>query len=435
MKKMMMLIAAVLVGAPVASNAADSLDTQIDKLADQVQPHVITYRRYLHQHPELSNREVETAKYVAEHLKQLGIDVQTGVATTGVVGVLKGGKPGPVVALRADMDALPVTEEVDLPFKSTVKSMFDGKEVGVMHACGHDAHTSMLLGVAEVIAQLKDQWPGTVKFIFQPAEESAPYGEKGGAEEMVKQGVLANPKPDVIFGQHVFSEWEAGQVAYHPGAAMASADDMVITVTGKGTHGAAPWRGIDPIVVSAQIVLALQTIASRQMEVTKAPVIVSVGKIEGGTRDNIIPDAVEMKGTLRALDADMRKDLQVRVKRTVENIAESAGAKATVVFGSHNHYPVTVNDPKLAARMLPTLERVAGEKNVHEVPALLGAEDFSYFAEKVPGFYVFLGSRPPKEPKEGFPTNHSPRFRIDEAVLPLGVKTLAHLAADYAGTH
>jgi len=272
-----------------------------------------------------------------------------------------------------------------------------------------------------------------VKFIFQPAEESPPYGEKGGAEEMVKEGVLSkDPQPEVIFGQHVLSEWAAGQVAYKSGAAMASADDFIVTVEGKGSHGAAPWRGIDPIVVAAQIVIGLQTIASRQMEVTKAPVIVSVGKIEGGTRDNIIPDSVEMKGTLRALDAGMRKELQERVKRTAENIAESAGAKAKVVFGSHNHYPVTVNDPKLTARMVPTLQQVAGEKNVSEVPALLGAEDFSYFAEKIPGFYVFLGSRPAKEPKEGFPTNHSPRFRIDEAVLPLGVKTLTHLAYDYA---
>jgi amidohydrolase len=417
----------------VAAPAEESLSMQIDRLAERVEPQVIKHRRHIHEHPELSNREFETAKYVAKHLRQLGIDVQTGVAKTGVVGVLKGGKPGPVVALRADMDALPVTEEVDLPFKSKVRATYDGKEVGVMHACGHDAHTGMLLGAAEVISQLRDQWPGTVKFIFQPAEESPPYGEKGGAELMVKEGVLdKDPKPEVIFGQHVFAGYEVGQANYRSGGAMASADDMEITIEGKGTHGAAPWRGVDPIVVSAQVILALQTIASRQMEINKAPVIVTIGKIEGGTRDNIIPDSVSMKGTLRALDAEMRKDLQVRVRRTVDDIAHSAGASAKIVFGSHNSYPVTYNDPALVQRMLPTLRRVAGADKVNEVPAILGAEDFSFFVEKIPGFYVFLGGRPANEPKEGFPENHSPRFHIDEGVLKLGVKTLAHLAADYA---
>ena len=416
-----------------AAFAADSLGQQIDRLADQVEPKVIRHRRYFHQHPELSNREFETAKYVAKELKRLGIEVRTGVAKTGVIGILRGGKPGPVVALRGDMDALPVTEEVDLPFKSTVKATFDGKPVGVMHACGHDAHTGMLLGVAEVIAQLKSQWPGTVVFIFQPAEESPPGGEEGGAELMVKEGVLKrDPKPEVIFGQHVLSPWEAGQVAYRSGAMLASADDMEIVVSGKGTHGAFPWRGVDPIVVASQIVLGLQTIASRQMDISQAPVIVTIGKIEGGTRDNIIPDAVTMKGTLRALDTGMRQQLQERVRRTAEDIAHSAGASAKVVFGAHSAYPVTVNDPQLTRRMLPTLERVAGPGKLLEVPPILGAEDFSFFAEQIPGLYVFLGSRPANEPAEGFPANHSPRFHIDESILKLGVRTLAHLAADYA---
>ena len=425
------LVLGALLAAP--AHAAGSLAQQIDALADKVEPAVIKHRRHFHQNPELSNREFETAKYVAKELKRLGIEVQTGVAKTGVVGVLRGGKPGPVVALRADMDALPVTEETDLPFRSKAKATYDGMQVGVMHACAHDAHTGMLLGAAQVIAALKDQWPGTVKFIFQPAEESPPLGEEGGAELMVQEGVLKkDPKPEVIFGQHVLSGWEAGQVAYRAGAMLASADDVEITVRGKGTHGAAPWNGVDPIVVASQIVLALQTIASRQMDVTKAPVIVTIGKIEGGTRNNIIPDEVSMKGTLRALDAQMRLDLQQRVKRTVEDIARAAGATAQVDFGRYNAYPVTSNDPQLVARMEPTLRRVAAPGKLLVVPPILGGEDFSFFANEIPGLYLFLGGRPPAEKAEGFPANHSPRFYIDESVLKLGVRTLTHMAADYA---
>lgn len=425
------LAATLLCGASAATAA--TLNEQIDALADKVEPAVVKHRRHFHQNPELSNREFETAKYVARELKRLGIEVQTGIARTGVVGVLRGGKPGPVVALRADMDALPVTEETDLPFRSKVKATYDGKQVGVMHACAHDAHTGMLLGAAQIISALKDQWPGTVKFIFQPAEESPPLGEDGGAELMVREGVLKkDPKPEVIFGQHVLSGWEAGQVAYRAGAMLASADDVEITVRGKGTHGAAPWNGVDPIVVASQIVLALQTIASRQMDVTKAPVIVTIGKIEGGTRNNIIPDEVSMKGTLRALDAQMRLDLQQRVKRTVEDVARAAGATAQVDFGRYNSYPVTSNDPQLVARMEPTLRRVAAPGKLLVVPPILGGEDFSFFAQEIPGMYLFLGGRPPNEKAEGFPANHSPRFRIDESVLKLGVRTLAHMAADYA---
>jgi amidohydrolase len=425
-------LAASLCAALPALGSAQSLNEQIDQLAHKIEPAVIKDRRYFHEHPELSNREVETGKYVAKRLKELGIEVQTGVARTGVVGVLRGGKPGPVVALRADMDALPVTEETDLPFRSKVKTTYDGKEVGVMHACGHDAHTAMLLGAAQVIATLKDQWPGTVKFIFQPAEESAPLGEEGGAQLMVKEGVLRKePRPEVIFGQHVMSAYEAGELVYRPGALLASADDVEITVEGKGTHGAAPWKGVDPVVVAAQIVLGLQTIASRQMDVTQAPVIVTIGKIEGGTRNNIIPDSVNMKGTLRALDPGMRKDLQERVRRTAEDIAHSAGARVKVDFGRYNAYPVTSNDARLTARMLPTLQRVAGSK-LREVPPILGGEDFSFFAQEIPGLYVFLGGRPPGEKADGFPSNHSPRFHLDESVLELGVRTLANLAADYA---
>jgi amidohydrolase len=418
---------------PLAALAHGSnLQQEIDRLAEKAEPQVIKHRRHIHQHPELGNRETETAAYVAAHLRQLGLEVQTGVAKTGVVAVLRGGKPGKVVALRADMDALPVTEEVDLPFASKVRSTYDGKEVGVMHACGHDAHTGMLLGVAEVLAQLKDRLPGTVKFIFQPAEEGAPEGEEGGAELMVKEGVLKRgPKPDVIFGLHAFPQYEAGQIAYRAGGFLASSDDLQITVRGRQTHGAAPWLGVDPIVVASQIVLGLQTVASRQMDSTKAPVIVTIGKIEGGVRSNIIPDEVVMKGTLRALDADMRTDLQRRVRRTAEQIAESAGATALVTIGAESSYPVTYNDPELTARMLPTLRRVAGGKNVVESPAILGAEDFSFFAQKVPGLFLALGVRSPGAKLEAFPANHSPRFHIDESSLKLGVRALANLAADY----
>jgi amidohydrolase len=423
-------VLALLVAAPAAG--AQPLGEQIDRLAAQVEPTVVKHRRHLHQNPELSNREFETAKYVARHLKALGLEVQTGVAKTGVVGVLRGGKPGPVVALRADMDALPVTEETDLPFRSKVRAKYDGKDVGVMHACAHDAHTGMLLGVAEVISKLRGQWPGTVKFIFQPAEESPPLGEEGGAELMVKEGVLSrDPRPEVIFGQHVLSAWAAGEVGVRAGAMLASAEDVEITVLGKGAHGAAPWNGVDPIVVASQIVLALQTIPSRQMDVTKAPVIVTIGKIEGGTRNNIIPDSVSMKGTLRALDPQMRLQLRERVKRTAESVAQAGGATVAVKFGEYNAYPVTVNDPALTGRMRPTLQRVAGDKLL-EVAPILGGEDFSFFAQEIPGLYLFLGGRPPAVPAEGFPSNHSPRFMIDESVLGLGVRTLAHLAADYA---
>ena len=422
-------VALVLGSAP--AHAQDTL-AEVDRLAAQIEPRVIAHRRHIHQHPELGNREFETSKYVAAQLNKLGLEVRTSVAHTGVVAVLRGARPGPVVALRADMDALPVVEEVELPFASKVRTTYDGKDVGVMHACGHDAHTGILLGVAEVLAQMKGRIAGTVKFIFQPAEEGAPAGEEGGAVLMVKEGVLSKePRPEVIFGLHVIAQWEAGQIKYRSGGAMASADDIAISVRGKQTHGAAPWQGVDPIVVAAQIVLGLQTIASRQMDITKAPVIVTIGKIEGGVRNNIIPDQVTMKGTLRALDSGMRKELQERVRRTAEQIAAASGATASVEFGAETAYPVTYNNPQLTARMLPSLQRVAGPQNVAEVPALMGAEDFSFFAQEIPGLYVFLGAHPPGEPAEQIASNHSPRFHIDESVLKLGVRTLSQLTLDY----
>jgi len=422
---------------PAAAAAADDdLPAKIDRLTAEINSHLIEDRRWLHEHPELSNRETNTGAYVAKRLKKLGLKVQTGVAHTGVVAVLEGGKPGPVIALRADMDGLPVVEDVDLPFKSTVKSTYDGKDVGVMHACGHDGHMAILIGVAEVASRLKAQWPGTLKLIFQPAEEGAPEGEEGGAQLMVKQGVLSMaPKPEVVFGLHLFAQWDAGQLAVRSGGAMASSDDLDITVAGKQTHGARPWAGIDPIVVSAQIILGLQTIASRQMDISAAPVIVTIGKIEGGVRSNIIPDSVTLRGTLRALDTGMQADLQQRVRRTAENIAESAGTTATVNIGKGHAYPVTYNDPALTQAMMPTMARVVGDKNLLEVPPMLGAEDFSFFAREIPGLFVFAGVRTPGQPAEAWAANHSPRFHMDESALAVGVRTLSNLALDYAMAH
>ena len=409
--------------------SAATLDSRIDEAAAKVEPKVIECRRDIHQHPELGNREVRTAKLVADRLKELGIETRTGVAHTGVVGVLRGGKPGRTVGLRADMDALPVTEQVDLPFKSTVRTTFNGQEVGVMHACGHDAHVAILLGVAEVLAGVRDQLPGTVVFLFQPAEEGAPQGEEGGAELMVKEGALDNPKVDAVYGLHVTSRFEVGQLAYRPEGMMAAVDSFKIKVHGKQTHGAYPWLGVDPIVVASQIVLGLQTIPSRQLDSTLAPSIVTVGAIHGGVRNNIIPDEVEMIGTIRSLDAKMRDDIHMRIKRTVESIAASAGAKADVAITTG--YPITYNDPALTEKSAPTLRRVAGAANVTVVNPTLGAEDFSFFQQKVPGLFFWLGTRPKGVSAEEAASNHSPLFYVDESGLGLGIRALAHVAVDY----
>jgi amidohydrolase len=418
-------------GVHAADTPAAPLAAEIDRLADQVNARVVENRRHLHQRPELSNREVETAKYIAKQLKKLGLEVRTGIAKTGVVGILRTGKPGPVIALRSELDALPVTEEVDLPFKSSVRGKYLGKDVGVMHACGHDAHMGMLLGVAEVLVALKPRLHGTVEFIFQPAEEGAPDGEEGGAALMVKEGLLQkDPKPEAIFGLHVFNSIDVGDIRVRAGGLMASADDLKIVVHGRGSHGAAPWLGVDPIVVASQIVLGLQTIASRQMDLTKAPVIVTIGKIEGGVRNNIISDDVTMLGTLRALEPAMRKDLLERVRRTATDIATSAGATVDVEIGKETAYPVTVNDPALYARMLPTVQRVVGADHVSD-GYTMGAEDFSFFAEQIPGFFVHMGIRTPGAAAADFPSNHSPRFHIDEAGLKVGVRVMANLAVDY----
>ena len=404
---------------------AQQFTAEIDRLAAGVADQVVEWRRDLHQNPELSFEEKRTAGIVAKHLRSLGLEVTEGVGRTGVVGVLKGGKPGPVVALRADMDALPVTEEVDVPFRSVKKATYNGDEVGVMHACGHDSHVAMLMGAASVLAGMRDQLPGTVKFIFQPAEEG-----EGGAVAMIEDGVLENPRPEAIFGLHVMSAGHTGTISYRPGGLMAASDRFEILVKGSQTHGAYPWRGIDPIVVGSQIVLGLQTIASRQLDSTLAPSIVTVGIFEGGVRYNIIPDQVKMVGTVRSLDPEMRKDIHRRIERTARNIAESAGAEAEYILDP-NGTGVTYNDPDLTARMAPTLERVAGTDRVQVINPTVVAEDFSAYQERIPGMFFFLGCTPDNVKLSDAAPNHSPRFFVDEKTMPTGVRALATLAVDY----
>lgn len=410
---------------PVTARA-QSLSAEIDKLTAAVEPELIQWRRHLHQHPELSNREVETAKYVAERLRSFGLEPQTGIAKTGVVAVLKGGRPGPVVALRADMDGLPVREEVDVPFASKVTSEYEGNEVGVMHACGHDTHVAILLATAKVLSQVKDRLPGSVKFMFQPAEEGAPLDERpAGAELMVKAGVMQNVA--AVFGLHVFANVPTGTITYRSGPFMAAADQFEIIVNGKQTHGSAPWRGVDPIVVGSQIVTALQTIVSRHVDITRLPAIVSVGQFESGVRNNIIPDSARLVGTIRTFDDKVQADIHARVKKIAEGVASGAGA--TVDVKIYRGYPVTSNDPKLTEQMLPTLERVAPGK-VKESELITGAEDFTYFQRQAPGLFVFLGITPPEQVGKA-PANHSPLFFVDEQALPTGVRALANLAVDY----
>jgi amidohydrolase len=406
------------------SSVTSALPADIQPKIDAVMPKVVTWRRDFHQHPELSNQEFRTAEIIADHLRTLGMEVQTEVAHTGVVGTLRGGD-GPVVALRADMDALPVTELVDLPFASKAKGVYQGREVGVMHACGHDNHVAILMGVAEVLAGMGDRLPGTVKFIFQPAEEGTPDGSIGGAELMLMEGVFENPRPDVVFGLHVFP-YPVGTIATRPGGLMASSDRHQITIKGKQTHGAVPWAGVDPIVAASQVVMGLQTIVSRQLDATLTPSIVTVGRIEGGVRNNIIPESVELEGTIRTFDAATRNDIHTRIRRTASNIAEAAGATADIVIDQG--YGVTRNDPTLYRQMTPTLEIVAGDRFI-EATQTTTAEDFSYFANEVPGLFLFLGVAP-EDPTLIHP-NHSPRFYADERALPVGVEALTSMTLDY----
>ena len=412
----------------VEAKTPPNLDARIAERAAALEPQMIEWRRWLHQHPELGNREVETAKFIAEHLRAMGLEPRTGIAKTGVVAVISGGKPGPVVALRSDMDALPVKEEVDLPFASQATGTYEGKPVSVMHACGHDTHMAMLLGAAQILTEMKAQLPGKVVLLFQPAEEGVPSEEgMAGAELMVKEGVLDDPKVDVVFGIHSFSGIPTGTLGYRSGPELAAADQFEIIVQGKQTHGSAPWKGVDPIVVGAQIVDALQTLVSRQLDITKEPAVVTVGQFESGVRNNIIPDRARLVGTIRTFDEGMRDDVHARLKKLAEGIAAANGAAATVTI--RRGYPVTVNDPALTEKMLPTLERVSGGK-IKVLPKVTGAEDFSYYARKVPGLFVILGVTP-EDKIEGAASNHSPRFFVDESALATGMKTLATLAADY----
>lgn len=421
----------LLVAVAISGNQAmaQQLDNLIKERAEAIEQKVIAWRRDIHEHPELSNREFRTAALVADHLRALGLEVETEVAYTGVVATLVGGRPGPVVALRADMDALPVIEDVDLPFRSTVRSTYNGQDVGVMHACGHDTHVAILMGAAEVLTSMRDQIPGTIKFIFQPAEEGAPPEEGGGAQMMVNQGVLGTPDVDAIFGLHISQGWAVGQVGFRSLGMMASAERFDVTVRGSQTHAARPWAGVDPIVVSSQIVLGLQTIISRQTDITQAPAVVTVGTIDGGVRNNIIPDTTTMTGTIRTFDPDMRDSIHERLQRTVTNIAESAGASAELTI--YPGVPVTFNDADLTRQMAPTLERLYGADNVLEAPRVTGAEDFSFFQEEIPGFFFFIGGRPVDVPASEAIPNHSPRFYIDEDALLPAVRAMSTLAVDY----
>lgn len=400
---------------------------------DQVEAKVVQWRRDIHAHPELGNRETRTAALVAAHLRSLGIETTTGIAHTGVVGVLVGGKPGPVVALRADMDGLPLTERAALPYASKVRTQYNGAEVGVMHACGHDTHVAILMGVAQVLAANRDQVPGTVKFIFQPAEEGPPVGEEGGAKMMQEQGVLESPKVDAIFGLHIDAFREVGSIGYRPGGTMASSDSFRITVDGKGSHGAYPWSGADPVVASAHIIAALQTIVSRNVDLTEAAAVVTVASIHGGNRANIIPEQVEMLGTLRALTPPARELLRTRLVDVATKVGESLGTTVKVEVPLGLAYPVTYNDEALTARMLPSLQAAAGAERVELEVAATGAEDFSYFAEKVPGLYFTIGGRPANVAKSATADHHTPDFNVDDSGLHVGVRAMVQLAMDYLG--
>lgn len=405
------------------------LQMKVEKLSEEVIPSVIDWRHHLHQNPELSNREYKTAEYIAAHLKRLGIEVQTGIAHTGVVGILKGGKPGPVVGLRADIDALPVPERVDIPWASKAKGEYNGTEVPVMHACGHDVHTSILMGTAEVLSKVKSELRGTVKFIFQPAEEGAPKGEEGGAELMVKEGVLKNPDVEAIFGLHISAGTHVGNINYRPGATLAAVNTFEITIHGKQTHGSQPWAGIDPIVTAAQIVNNVQTIVSRNLPLIKEAAVVSFGSIHGGVRSNIIPEEVKMVGTIRSLDEGMRQEIFRRLKVIVENTAASNGATAELEI--LDGYPITYNNIELTNKMVPTLKSVMGDNNVRTIPAITGAEDFSFYQQEIPGFFFFLGGTPLDTPENEAAPHHTPDFYVDDSSMVYGIKTMSRLVVDY----
>ena len=429
MKKSFFII--ILLSGHVAMAQKNNFRSAISISADKIEQKVIQWRRDIHEHPELGNREQRTAALVAKHLQSLGMDVKTNVGVTGVVGILKGDKPGPVIGLRADMDALPVTERTAVPFASKVKTMYNGQETGVMHACGHDTHVAILMGVAEILAGMKKDLKGTVKFIFQPAEEGSPEGEEGGAELMVKEGVLENPKVDVIFGLHINAQVEVGKITYRPGAMFAAVSDMKITVKGKPSHGAEPWLSVDPIVVSAQIINNLQTIISRNVNITENAAVVTIGSIHGGNRSNIIPEEVEMVGTVRTLSKADDTLVFNRIRRIVEKTAEAAGAVAILQLPYSDQDPVTSNDEQLTAAMLPSLQKTAGKENVILVPAETGAEDFSFFAQKIPGLYFYIGGLPKGKDKSTSAPHHTPDFFVDESGFKTGLNALSNIVLDY----
>jgi len=413
---------------PKVINSQEKLEKMIADLSKANESQVINWRRHLHQYPELSNREFKTMAYIAENLKGLDVTIETGMAHTGVVAVLNTGKPGPVIGLRADMDGLPVYERVKLPFASKEETEYLGQKVGIMHACGHDTHVAILMGTAKILSAMKNDLKGKIVFVFQPAEEGAPKGEEGGAEMMIKQGLIEKYGIEVMYGLHISSVTEVGTITYKPMGAMAAADQFSIKVKGKQTHGSRPWSGVDPIVVSAQIILGLQTIISRQTELTNEAAVITVGKITSGVRNNIIPEEAEMIGTIRTLDTTMQKIIHEKIKLTAEKIAESAGAKAEVDIKIG--YPVTYNNPQLTAKMLPSLEKAAGENNVRVVKASTGAEDFSFYAQKVPGLFFFLGGKPKNVDTIDASQHHTPDFFIDESGFILGMKALAQLVID-----
>lgn len=424
------IISAILLAviAAVSVPAAD-MSAEINSATEKLMPKVIEWRRHLHQYPELSNREFKTSKFVEENLRRLGLEVRTGIARTGVVGILRGAQPGPTIGLRADMDGLPVTERVAVPFASKEKAEYNGQQVGVMHACGHDTHVAMLLGAAEVLAGMKSKFRGTVVFIFQPAEEGPPVGEEGGADLMVREGVMDNPKIDAIFGIHINAQTEIGQIKYKPGAIMASSDWFSIKIKGRQSHGAYPWLGIDPIAVSASIIQGLQMIVSRQSELTKSPVVITVGKINAGVRENIIPEELTMAGTIRVLDAKIQKEVHEKIKLTAEKIAESQGATAEVTIDAKT--PVTFNTPELVKRMVPSLEKAAGKENVAENEWVTGAEDFAFYGSKAPAFFFFVGGMPKGMDQKKSAAHHTPDFFIDDSRLDVGVKAFCNIVFDY----
>ena len=428
MKKKHILLACIMLLSFPKLNAQSN---NLERNFKDIEQKVIDWRRDIHQNPELGNREFRTAALVAKHLQSLGIEVQTKVGITGVVGVLKGGQPGPVVALRADMDALPVLERTPVSFASKATTFYEGKETAVMHACGHDSHVAILMGVAEILSGMQKELKGTVKFIFQPAEEGAPKGEEGGAQLMVKEGALNNPKVDVIFGLHINAQVEVGKITYRPGGMFAGVGDMKITVKGKSSHGAEPWSSVDPIVVSAQIINNLQTIVSRNVNVTKNAAVVTIGAIHGGNRSNIIPEQVEMLGTVRTLSEADEKLVFERIRQIVTKTAEANGTEATLELPYSSHYPVTFNNIALTAKMLPSLQKSTGAENVVLVPAETGAEDFSFFANEVPGFYFYVGALPKGKDPETSAPHHTPEFYLDESGFITGVNAMVNLVVDY----